>query len=63
MPLWLADLCERAGWTFIQGFTAAVLATTGEPNVTALKVGAIAGGLAVLKWLSVEATQRLRPDR
>lgn len=61
MPLWLSDLTERAGWTFVQGFTAAVLATNGEPNLTALKIGAIAGGLAVLKWLSVEATSRLRP--
>lgn len=44
----LIDLVERSVWTFVQGF-AAVVIVQGHFGVDALKLGAVAGGLSVLK--------------
>lgn len=44
----LVDLAERSVWTFLQGF-AAVVILSGNFSLDALKLGAVAGGLAVLK--------------
>jgi len=48
----LLDLLERSAWTFVQAF-AATVAATGKIDLLALKIGAGAGILAVLKSLSV----------
>lgn len=54
----LVDLLERGGWTFVQAFAAAL--TVGNlTDAGALKLAAVAGGYAVLKYLGVKANQYL----
>lgn len=55
----LVDLAERAGATFAQAFLAVV--TVGSlTDVNALKIGGIAGGYAVGKFLLVRANAFLK---
>lgn len=46
----LVDLAERTIATFAQSFVAVVLVDGGLSDLTAVKTGAVAGGLAVLKY-------------
>jgi Putative lactococcus lactis phage r1t holin len=52
----LIDLAERTAATFAQAFLAVLIADeSGVTQLTALKVAAVAGGLAVAKYLLVYA--------
>lgn len=54
----LVDLAERAGWTFAQAFAAAL--TIGSfTDLHALKLAAVAGAYAIVKWLGVKANSYL----
>ena len=53
----LLDILERAGWTFVQTFAAAVV-LTGNLGMNDVKIAAGAAVLAVLKGLSIESTVR-----
>jgi Putative lactococcus lactis phage r1t holin len=54
----LVDIAERAGWTFVQAFAAAL--TLGSfTDIGALKLAAIAGGFSVVKFLGVKANSYL----
>lgn len=56
----LIDVGERTLATFAQSFLAILIADqTGVTQLTALKVAAVAGGLAVAKYLMVVASQYL----
>lgn len=57
----LIDLAERSFATFWQAFGALLIAdSTGITQVSALKVAAVAGGLAVVKYLSLQAGNFLK---
>jgi len=63
-PRWYAvvDLAERAGWTFVQSFAAALTLGT-LTDLAALKLAGIAGGYAVLKYLGTRANAYLDGKR
>jgi hypothetical protein len=57
----IVDLAERAGATFAQGFLAAVtLGGVLGHDLNALKIGGVAGGYSVAKYLLVKANGYLR---
>src|SRR5438128_2251114 len=57
----LLDLTERAGATFAQAFLATITVdATGITQIDALKVGAVAGGYAVAKFLMVKVNEYLK---
>lgn len=54
----LVDVAERAGWTFVQAFAAAL--TVGSfTDVSALRLAGIAGAYSVVKYLGVQANAYL----
>ena len=56
----VVDLVERAGATFAQSFLAVIVVNQGTlTQTTALETGAVAGGLAVGKFLLVKANAYL----
>lgn len=60
-PRWyaLVDVAERAGWTFVQAFAAAVTIGT-LTDVAAVKLAGIAGAFAVLKFMGTKASEYLK---
>ncbi len=59
----LVDLAERAGATFAQAFLAAITVdASGITQMDALKMGAVAGGYAVAKYVLGLARDYLKSD-
>lgn len=56
----VVDFVERVGATFVQAFLAVVAVDGGTiTDVTALKTGAVAGALAIAKYLAIRANEFL----
>jgi hypothetical protein len=55
----IIDLVERTGATFLQAFLAVLVVGGNLSDWTAVKVALVAGGLAVVKFLNIEASKFL----